>query len=282
MSAPGVAGIVGLGLMGGSLARDLAAAGWRVQGTDRSVETETRARESGVVEGPLLLPQLDLLVLATASGWLRRLAPRLPPGCAITDVGSTKASIVETAEAVGVGDRFVGSHPMAGDHRSGWAAARTGLYRGASVWLCPTHESSDGAVTRVAALWRSIGADPHRIDAVAHDRLVARTSHVPQLAATALAGALARAGIRRDELGPGGRDTTRLAGSDPSMWADILVDNAENVVPALADLIRELEGVHRALRDLDDAGLRSRLAAARAWSRGEHEPDVDALGTEVA
>lgn len=278
-----VIGIVGLGLVGGSLARDLAASGGRVLGCDRDPETARRARASGVVAGPLDPGAVDVLVLAVpvraAPAWLRRLASELAPGAVVTDVGSTKRSVVEAAEAAGLGPRFVGSHPVAGDHRSGWDAARTGLFREATIWVCPTHVTTPGALSTVMELWRAVGAEPQRIDAHDHDRLLARSSHLPQLVASALATALARDGIGADLLGSGGRDTTRLAGSDPEVWADTLVDNADQVTPALTALIDVLTRYGRALRELDDATLRSLLAAGRAWSRDEPDPETEAAGS---
>ena len=219
-AAQGTVGIVGLGLMGGSLARDLAAAGWRVLGTDRDPAVEAAARDADIVAGPVAMADVDVLVLAVpvraAPAWLHRLGPRLGPGATVTDVGSTKRSVVEAAEAAGLGPRFVGSHPMAGDHRSGWAASRTGLFRGAAVWLCPAHDAAPATLARIAGLWEAVGAEPRRIDAHDHDRLLARVSHLPQAAATALAAALARDGVVPDQLGPGGRGGRVGAGAPPA------------------------------------------------------------------
>lgn len=277
--AQATVGIVGLGLVGGSLARDLADAGWRVLGSDRDPDTERAARDSGVVRGPVDPVVVDVLVLATpvraTLDQLRQLAPRLRPDTAVTDVCSTKASVVEVAEAAGLGPRFIGSHPLAGDHRNGWAASRTRLFRNALVWLSPAHDADPAAVGRVEALWKAAGARTQHIEAHAHDRLMARASHLPQTTATALAAALAHEGVTPDQLGPGGHDMTRLAASDPDMWADILVDNSDQVARALADLIEELTRFHHAVRDLDDATLRSLLAAGRAWSQGVPELETD-------
>ncbi|NIP81726.1 MAG: prephenate dehydrogenase/arogenate dehydrogenase family protein, partial [Gemmatimonadetes bacterium] len=176
-------GIVGLGLMGGSLARDLAAGTWRVQGTDRDPRTERKALAAGVIEGPIRIDEVDIVVLAvpvrSAPGWVRWLARELRRGGAVdgavlTDLGSTKRSVMAAAEMTGLGARFVGSHPLTGDERSGWSASRTGLYQGATVWVCPLDTASPEAVDRVEALWRAVGAEPRRIDPAAHDRLMAR------------------------------------------------------------------------------------------------------------
>ncbi|MGK7311476.1 MAG: prephenate dehydrogenase [Candidatus Longimicrobiales bacterium M2_2A_002] len=274
MTGPGsTVGIVGLGLVGGSLARDLAAAGWRVLGADRDPATTRRARAAGIVAGPIDPGAVDLLVLAVpvraAAGWLRTLADAVAPTAVLTDVGSTKRAVVEAAGTAGLGARFVGSHPLAGDHRSGWAASRTGLFNDAVVWLTPAPETDAGAVAAVESLWRAVGGHPRRITAEDHDRLLARISHLPQVAATALAGTLARAGIEAAQLGPGGRDTTRLAGSDPDMWTDILIENGDEVGPALDALIAGLTRLRRAIHGLDDATLRSLLDEARSWHRGE-------------
>lgn len=282
---PAAIGIVGLGLVGGSLARDLAAAGWRVQGTDSDPHTEDAAIEAGVVEGPIETAGLDVLVLAVpvraVPGWLHRLGPALGARTVVTDVGSTMRSAIEAAEAAGLDARFAGSHPMAGDHRSGWTASRRRLFVDATVWVCPTAGTTAGTLDQVEGLWHAVGARPRRIDADEHDRLVARASHVPQVAATALATVLARDGVGPELLGAGGRDMTRLATSDPDMWADILVDNGDRVGPALDALLDALSRFRRAVRDLDDATIRSLLAAGRAWSLGEQDPEAGVPGTRL-
>lgn len=269
------AGIVGLGLLGGSLARDLSAAGWRVLAEDRDHETLEAARDAGVVYGPLdpaAVNALDLLVLAVpvraAPARLRQLRGSITADSplVITDVGSTKRSVAAAALAAGLGHRFVGAHPMAGSHRSGWDASRKGLFHGCRVWTCPTSASEEAAISAVESLWRSLGGSPERIDPDDHDRLMARASHLPQLAATALATTLSRHDVSADALGPGGRDTIRLAGSDPDIWTDILLDNADHVAPALHDLADELAAIATLLRRADGHAVRARLATGRAWS----------------
>ncbi len=274
-------GVVGLGLMGGSLGRDLVAAGWRVQGEDRDPDTARRARKAGI--GPLEPDAVDTVVLAvpvrSIPDRLRRLAAELPASVVVTDVGSTKRSVLEAAEAVGLGPRFVGSHPVAGDHRSGWPAARRGLFEGATVWCCDTPETTAFTRARVDALWRAVGAVPRSIDPVEHDRLMARASHAPQVVASALAVALARAGVALDRLGPGGHDMTRLAESDPGLWTDILADNHDQAGAALDAVIEALTRFRRALRESDHATLASLLTAARAWKRGEPGAETDGAGS---
>lgn len=268
--------------MGGSLARDLAAAGWRVQGADRDDVAVAAARSAGVIEGGIELERLDLLVLAVpvsaVSGWIRQVADSLPPGAVATDLASTKRTIVEAAETAGIGDRFVGAHPMAGDHRSGWAAARTGLFRDAAVWICPADTATAESVDRVEEIWRTLGGRPRRTDAATHDRTVAWVSHLPQLTATALGAALATAGIHAPDLGPGGRDTTRLAASDPEIWSDILQDNADELVPAIEGMIEELVRMRQAIHGGDGAAVRALLQAARSWRETTPRPSPSSEG----
>lgn len=267
-------GIVGLGLIGGSLARDLTDAGWRVTAADQDDETLRAAIDSGAVDAELDLEAqgLDLLVIAVpvraALDVVRRLGggPDGPSPPVVTDVGSTKRSVVDAAVAAGLGDRFIGGHPMAGDHRSGWSAARSGLFRGAPVWLCPAPGASPSAMRRVESLWAAVGAFTGTIDAAEHDRRLALTSHLPQAAASALAATLASAGLTPDDLGPGGRDVTRLAGSDPDMWTDILLDNADEVGPALDALADALRSLGHEITSGDDSAVRGWLDASRAWS----------------
>lgn len=280
-SPPGAVGIIGLGLMGGSLARDLADAGWRVLGDDRDEEALASARAEGILADalhPEAFPSLDLLVLAlpvrAAADRIRSLAAAVEaaPELVITDVGSTKRSLAAAAETAGLAARFVGAHPMAGSHSSGWRAGGTGLFRGSMVWICPTRTSRPDAIDRVESLWRAVGGEPRRLDAEAHDQLLARTSHLPQLTATALATVLARHGVPHEALGPGGRDTTRLAGSDPDMWADIALDNGDEIAPALDALVRELTEWARVVRSGDHEALRSRMTMGRSWSMGSDGP----------
>jgi prephenate dehydrogenase len=208
------------------------------------------------------LGDADAVVLAVpvlaAPALLRRLAPRLGAVPLVTDVGSTKRSIVAAAEAAGLGARFVGSHPLAGDHRSGWGASRAGLFAGARVYLTPGPSSAPEALAACRALWTALGALPEVTDAEAHDRLLAWSSHLPQAVSSALALALARAGVPREALGPGGRDVTRLAGSSPGLWAQVAADNADALLPAL-------DGMEAALRELREGVERGDPAALRDW-----------------
>jgi prephenate dehydrogenase len=266
------AAVVGLGLIGGSLARDLAARGVEVAAFDPDVASVDLAIRDGVVAERLeqsLETNAEVIVIATpvdaAIDVLRTLAAANHDYALITDVGSTKARIVAEAASLGLADRFVGSHPMAGDHRSGWASSRTGLFAGARVYLCAPHDAPAELVARMDEFWRTLEAHPVAIDAGAHDRTLAWTSHLPHFVAASLALALGRAEIGRDALGPGGRDVTRLAGSSPEMWSAIAVENASAIDAALAAAEREVASFRHALSRVDAGELRGKFAAARAW-----------------
>lgn len=266
-------GIVGLGLIGGSLARDLAAKGVGVFARDRDPAAVRAAAEQGIARELTWDEPVDAVVLAVpvlaARELLRELVPRMGRVRLITDAGSTKRSIVEAAEELGIGRRFVGSHPLAGDHRSGWDASRTGLFEGARVYLSPGRFADADALELARELWTIVGGRPQVMGAAEHDRRLAWASHLPQAASSALARALAESGIDRSMLGPGGRDATRLAGSSPEMWADILIDNADEVGPALDALASEL----KTLRNAVGRGERDALVHFFAGSRAWHQPD---------
>lgn len=266
--------VIGLGLIGGSIARDLSALGGRVLGWDIDGAAVAAARSAGVLaaelDGDLAgAADADTIVIAVpvgaAAGVLSRLPP-LPPHAVVTDAGSTKRGILAAAEAAGLGATFVGAHPLAGDHHGGWVASRTGLFQGARVFLCPGASTARAALQRARAFWEGIGAEPVVTSAAVHDRLMARVSHLPQLAASALAHVLAHESVRRAELGAGGRDTLRLAGSPAGIWTDIALENRDQLLPLLASLRAELAGLEDALQSEQRAGVRDFFESAAAWA----------------
>lgn len=273
MTGFGNVAVAGLGLVGGSLARDLAARGVRVLGHDRDPAAVRAAVEEGVVAalGPRLegVEEADVLVLAIPPGAaeevLAAALPRLGRARLVTDAASTKRGIAAAAERLGVGSRFVGAHPLAGSHLSGWGASRAGLFEGAPVFVCPGAESGAGAVALAGALWRSVGGRVRLLPAEEHDRLLAWSSHLPQLVSTALAGALGDAGIARAQLGPGGRDMTRLAGSSPEMWTGITRENADFLAAALAATEARLAGLRRAVEAGDAGRIAEVFREAQGW-----------------
>jgi prephenate dehydrogenase len=274
MSFPRTTAILGLGLMGGSLARDLARRGERAIGYDADPEILAAALAEGVIGGPLDaslagVAGADLVVLAlpvdAALRSLERIGPLLQSDTLVTDLGSTKRGVVRAAESLGMGERFVGSHPLAGDHRSGWEAARAGLYEGACVYLCPAESALPDTLAAIEHFWIHLGATPEVTTAEEHDRRLAWISHLPQVASSALALTLAAGGHQRVSLGPGGRDVTRLAGSSPAMWSAIALQNADLLVAPLEELIGRLSGLAAALERGDEEAVRAFFRGAREW-----------------
>jgi prephenate dehydrogenase len=268
--------VVGLGLIGGSLARDLAAAGHEVMGYDRSRATLRSARRAGAIEvagGPRLegIETADLAVIALPVDAAQRVilgrADQLRHLEAVTDVGSTKRSIMRAAARAGLRDNFVGSHPMAGGHESGWSASTTGLFAGKPVYITRSKDNSAAAERLVRRLWRAVGGRMEEIDAREHDRLLSATSHLPQVVALALTMVYASEGMNREILGRGGKEMTRLAASNPGMWAAILTDNRGNAAARIAQLRKALGQIEERVARGDGEAIRRLLSMTNAWSR---------------
>jgi prephenate dehydrogenase len=238
--------IVGLGLIGGSLARALTRAGWRVIGVDRpAVLRRAKAERAVAAAAPTLegaVARADVVVLAAPPSANLRLLRRLAkhrPRAVMTDVGSVKAPICREAERLGLAS-FVGGHPMAGAERSGFGAAAVDLFVG-RPWIVTGGSAS--AVRAVRSLARAAGARPVTMTVGEHDRAVAFLSHAPQVASWAILDAALRDPVARRYLGvagPGFRDMTRLAGSPRHLWREILGQNRVEVRRALAALRRGL------------------------------------------
>jgi len=245
MKKPAVA-ILGLGLVGGSLARALSAGGYRVIGHDRPrvLRQALAARAIAVAARsvPLAVADADVVVLAASPRTNRRLlsqvarAARL--GATLTDVGSVKRGICGDARRHGL-TRFVGGHPMAGREASGFAASKPDLFVGRGWILAPDAATAPGVLRAMRGLVRAVGARPVVMAAAEHDRAVAFLSHVPQVVAWALFGAARsdRVAARHlDVAGPAFRDMTRLARSPRRMWREILGENRREVNAALRAL----------------------------------------------
>lgn len=273
MNQPGTVAVIGLGLMGGSVARALIARGVRVLGYDSNAAHLDGAGREGVTPlSPSLddVGEADTIVIAvhgdSSIEFLEALGRAGKHARLITDVGSTKQRIVSSAEKLELASRFVGSHPLAGDHQSGWGASREDLFENQIVYLCPTAKSDPATIELARSFWSLLGATTVQIDATAHDELLAWTSHLPHVVSTALATALGQKGIARDQLGRGGRDVTRLAGGSVEMWTAILLENAPAIGEAFAGVERELAEVRDALRTNDRTRLNEIFRQAREWS----------------
>jgi prephenate dehydrogenase len=266
--------VVGLGLIGGSLARDLVAQGLRVLGFDRDADMlRAAADEVGIIPAGVefeRVAEADVVVLAvpvaTAAALLARLGPYLSRTRLVTDVGSTKRGVVAAAEAAGIDRVFVGSHPLAGSHASGWSASHPTFFDGARVYLCRSLDTEPQAESLAEELWASVGALPEWVEAATHDHHLARTSHLPQTIATALALALDDHGVARGDLGPGGREMTRLAGSSAEMWTEILLENADALLPALAGFADATATLQAAIHAGDRDAIARLFGQAKRWT----------------
>jgi prephenate dehydrogenase len=238
--------VVGLGLIGGSLARALSRRGWRVLGVDRAAVVR-RARRARAIHAAATLSEAaaraDLVVLAAPPDanlrLLRRLARLRRPGLVVTDVGSVKLPICREAARLGLRS-FVGGHPMAGSERAGFGASSARLFQGRPWALTPSPAAALGAVRRMA---RAAGARPVLVAPALHDRAVAFLSHLPQLVAWALDGAARRDPVARRHLGlagPAFAEMTRLARSPRPLWREILRQNRREVARALRAFLRPL------------------------------------------
>ena len=263
--------------MGGSLAWQARQAGVpRVVGYSPSRADGVQALRASAITELADTPSqaaldADLVVLAVPAqvtlDLIGRLRPALAPGALLTDVCSVKAPILARANAEGLGDRFAGGHPLAGTHASGFAAARPDRLRGCVVYICETGQAGgDRAARRLMRFWEDVlEAQPVIIDAEAHDRQLAWTSHLPQAAASALAKTLADHGLTGVSFGSGARDTTRLAASSPDMWVDSLLFNRGPGIEALSAVESGVAELRARLAAGDAEGLRAYLAAAQGF-----------------
>lgn len=285
--------VLGLGLLGGSVAWAARARGVarEVVGSGRRPEPLRDAVSRGLIDSFALDPAeavrgADLVVLATPVGSmaevLQAAAPGLRAGALVTDVGSVKSLLAETLPGLlPPGVVFIGSHPMAGSHEKGAAHARADLLEGATCVITPSGDEEPGAIERIAAFWTALGARVVRRDPPTHDLEVAWISHVPHALAFAFARALGDAPPDAgDVAGTGFRDFTRIARSDPELWAEILVANHKAIEGPIARVAECLAGLARAIGAGDVEEVDRWIAEARA-SLGVHErkrisPDPEA------
>jgi prephenate dehydrogenase len=251
--------IVGVGLIGGAIGlalreRKLAE---RVVGIGRRQESLRIARRVGAVSNTTIdfdkgVAEAELVVVCTPVGRIvediRRAAEFCPEGTLITDAGSTKQKIVAAVgDNLPRGCRFLGSHPLAGSEKTGAAFATADLFEGRVAVLTPTKSTRAEDFDLLEDFWQSLGSVVVQMTPEEHDKALAVTSHLPHLAASALASIVPEKFFRL--AGAGLLDTTRIAASDSELWLQIFVQNRENILTALEQFGSKLSALHAALRD---------------------------------
>lgn len=283
--------VVGVGLIGGSFALALKAAGacGRVTGAGRNPENLRRALDLGAIDS--IAPDAaaaargaDLVLVAAPVAQFERIfaaiAPVLGERALVTDAGSTKRDVVAAArKALGAKlGQFVPAHPIAGAEQSGAAAARVDLFRGKRVVLAPLAENAADAVARVQGAWEACGARTFRMAPEQHDAVFAAVSHLPHLLAYALVHEIAGRADSAQLFGyaaGGFRDFTRIASSHPEMWRDICVANRDALLAELDRFSAQLAALRPLLERGDAQALERVFAEARAarsrWLNGDYE-----------
>ena len=264
--------ILGVGLLGGSIGlavRKLTTGGEIVGYGHRSstldAAVRTKAIDHGTTSAAEAVKGADLVVLCTPVGTFRPLlqeiAQSLKPGAIVTDVGSTKRSVVQLAEELLPETvHFVGSHPMAGSEKRGVDFARADLFTGALCIITPSSRTNAGALAKVENFWGELGMRTKRLSPEDHDRLVCDISHLPHALAASLVA------MQSDEAlelaGKGFQDTTRVAAGDAGLWRDILLDNADSVKSSIARLRLQLDELEKRLDPKQAKALFDWLQAA--------------------
>lgn len=276
--------IVGVGLIGGSLARALREAGQvrEVVGYGRTLSNLQDAVRLGVIDRAEVslagaVQDADMVVLAVPVGAipdvLAELAPHASAGSIVTDVGSVKGSVIASARSC-LGERFrffVPGHPIAGTESSGVLASFAELFRGQKVVLTPEPETDASAVDRVRLMWQAVGAQVSTMDATRHDEVLAASSHLPHALAFVLVDMLVRLDDHRaifECSGGGFRDFTRIAASDPVMWRDILLNNRDALLTLLERYGKELDALAGAIEEGDGKFL------TEVFTRAKHARDA--------
>lgn len=269
--------VIGLGLIGGSVA-----AGLRQQGLapniiawDANEASLDLGRDLGVIDAAAsdivsATANADLVIVSVPVKSMADVFQQIPNnGQLITDVGSVKTGVIEAAKSA-YGDlpfNFVPGHPIAGSERHGVVASNPDLFRNHRVILTPEDETSTEAVERISGLWQALGAEVVTMSATHHDEILAQTSHLPHLLAYALVDALSRGGDSLEvfQYAAGGfRDFTRIAASDPVMWRDIFQANQAPLLSALDEFSTTLEMLRRLIESEDLDGVQEVLTRAKA------------------
>lgn len=271
--------IIGTGLLGGSLARDLRAhqLASHIVGVCRSQETAKQALASGVVDAVLPVEQAvskaELIVMATPMQAmlpiLRDVEALIPEHAIVTDVGSVKTDLyAQLCEQVpSLLSRFILAHPIAGGESSGVQASKIGLFENKHVIITQTNEANDAAIESIRALWTTLGAKVLSMSLQEHDAIFAKTSHLPHVIAFSLVNFLSHQDDRErlfDLAAAGFYDFTRIASSNAEMWRDICITNRDEVLNALDGFRDQIDDVRSRVADADQTAILDYFGEAKA------------------
>ena len=293
------AAIIGVGLIGSSLARVLRQKGLaaRIVGVSRSAENRETAVTLGIADemtddAAQAAKDADVVFLCTPVGAVgsvaKRIAPVLKEGCIVTDVGSVKTAVIEAvAPELPPYARFVPAHPVAGTEKSGPANGFAELFEGRWCILTPSDDADEKAVALVSRVWEEAGMKVERMTPERHDTVMALVSHLPHLIAYTIVGTAADLEEQTKEdvikYSAGGfRDFTRIAGSDPVMWRDIFLSNSDAVLNVLQRFSEDLTALQRAIRwkegdKLEDLFRRTRNIRRRVIEARQDQPENEKL-----
>ncbi|MDN3567647.1 prephenate/arogenate dehydrogenase family protein [Paeniroseomonas aquatica] len=278
--------LIGVGLVGSSIARAARERGdiaRTVVAHTRKPETLARVRALGFADVVEADPAeavrgADCVILCVPvgayAGVMAAIAPHLAPGCVLSDVGSTKGSVIrDLGPLLPPGVHLVPAHPMAGTEHSGPDAGFADLFRGRYVILTPVPGGNAAAVERIAELWRRCGSMVERMDAATHDKVVAIVSHLPHLIAFTICGTADDLAEETREAvlkfaASGFRDFTRIASSDVDMWRDIFLNNREALLEMLARFTEDAQALGRAVRWGEAGFIEDRIRRGRRIRRG--------------
>jgi cyclohexadieny/prephenate dehydrogenase len=284
--------IIGLGLIGSSIARAARAQGAvrTIVASSRSPETRQRVTELGLADKVVetnaeAVEGADLVIVCVPVGVCGAVAeeigPHLKPGAIVSDVGSVKASIVrDMGPHLPKAVHFVPAHPVAGTEHSGPDAGFAGLFENRWCILTPPEGTDPQAVAKLAAFWRVLGANVEVMTPEHHDLVLAVTSHLPHLIAYTIVGtadeleAVTRSEVLKFSAG-GFRDFTRIAASDPTMWRDVFLNNKEAVLEMLGRFNEDVAALTKAIRRGDGEALYDHFTRTRAIRRGVIEAGQD-------
>jgi prephenate dehydrogenase len=272
--------VIGVGLIGGSLARALRDAGFcrQVVGAGRNPQNLQTAVDLGVIDRyetdlALAVAGADMVLVAVPLGAMATvfsaIKGHLAEGAVVTDAGSAKGGVIEAVTQTfnGLPPFFVPGHPIAGTEQSGVEASFAGLYKHRRVILTPLPETDSHAIERVRAMWEAAGAQVVIMDPVHHDAVLAATSHLPHVLAYTLVETLARLGDDGevfDYAAGGFRDFTRIASSDPVMWRDICLANGDAIQLMIEHFVAALQGLTIAIQNRDGQQLLESFTSAKA------------------